>query len=748
MPLALSYGIGLIALLAGVGVAARDTRAPRGIVQPQSLRRVLPERVNELGAYSLAPVFTAGEWRAIVDGGIPMEVYRPSEVTISHREVRRRVIGARVSLGFLRLTGAVLRGGRLPEPGTDDCVLSERVARALVGEPRAAVGTRIRIDGRERTVAGVLDSRFLGVDQRGVDVWQRLSDVTERGVASFELSGLVRLPASLAPERVAERIALILAASGSHVRSVGIVPLSDDRLGDASMSRRAVPFVLLLCAVVAALGIANCWLILRSGEWRQRPGLRMRHVLGAPLSRLIAAVASGPLTALGAGTVLALTVLSWGRKLVSALGAEYAEWAPESDAQIVGASGVALVAAIVGLAAHTHRAIAGVAGSVPEVSRHRRPRTFVIAAYLGAVSALAVASVPIAAASIAVARARPGFDARHVVVITALTDPGARAPSLMQIRGAVSALERVPHASAVAASTGAPFRAVTTETVARGAGNFAPQAAHVYRTIGDVAAALGLGESGRRAGDRAGLHGGVLVTQALADRWGVEPGHCIYVDGDVCSPVLAVTADVSSIALGETPFPTVFAEMRSAPPSGRVHFLVRFPRDPANPEMNAVERAVAEELPTASVNVERLTDVVRERTAPLRAIRGVCAVLLGLAATLGLVGVRASTELTVATRRRELGMRAALGASRAQLLTAVTSDATVSGAVAMALGLGLGLVASRLLASVVTGLGGAQLAWQIGLGFAAPGLMVVTSLATAYRATAREPAALLFDHLR
>jgi len=101
-------------------------------------------------------------------------------------------------------------------------------------------------------------------------------------------------------------------------------------------------------------------------------------------------------------------------------------------------------------------------------------------------------------------------------------------------------------------------------------------------------------------------------------------------------------------------------------------------------------RAAAREIdPRAQVSgATMMRTVVDGESAPWRFLMRVFLAFAGLAATLAAVGVAAVVVMTVALRRRELAIRAALGANRRRLRWLVLSEA----AGLVALGVALGLV--------------------------------------------------------
>lgn len=120
------------------------------------------------------------------------------------------------------------------------------------------------------------------------------------------------------------------------------------------------------------------------------------------------------------------------------------------------------------------------------------------------------------------------------------------------------------------------------------------------------------------------------------------------------------------------------------------------------------------------------------------------AVLLGLFAGMGLVmaavGLYGVVSFLVAQRRREMGIRLALGATSGRIARLVLSEAGRWVAVGAAIGLGGSAAAARLMSSMLSGVSGND---RLGVG-APVALLLVVALAAAWiparRAATVDPA--------
>ena len=727
-------------LLGAGGLVARTLAPPNGVRDATRLKRVLPMRENELGAYALATVLSVVEWRDIRAAGVAMEAYWPNEVTVTAGDVRLRVHEAQVSDGFLGMVGAELAAGRYPAQEEETAVLlSGRAARALFSTARQAIGAVVRLDGEVRTVVGVLGGGFSGLDGGPTDVWRPLSQATTRdAVVEYGLSGVVRVRDQGAAGVIGARVATVLTARGVRVRSVALAALSSDRLGGLGLARRTLPFVLLLSGALILLAAANCWLLVVAWALVRSADLRTRHMLGAPPWRLVSNLSGVPVMVLLAATAAALVAQPTIDGFLPSLrpGDGFAAEVAWMDAALCGIAALAGAAAVIIFAARRAKS----AARCPRVEwASATGRALVVGTYVGAVSALGVAAAPIFAANAALSRLKPGFDADHLVLVT-VSQGTASALRLEQITEALARIKRRSSVASVAASSAAPFRAVSTGIVSPSATGDRGVPAYLYHVLGNAVDVLDLKALAVDSIAGGALANSVVVSQELAKRWQLRVGGCVYLEGAICLPARAIVPDIAAMALGEPAFPTVFAPMRRAPLSGRVHLMVRLKTHPTPVDVDGVEADAAAAFPAMAVRAERMRDVVREQTAPLRAGQAMCAVLLAVGVVLGVVGLRASTQVSVAVRRRELGVRAALGATPERLVMTIVRESAVSAGAALALGLAVGLMGSHALGSVVVGAGSVASAAQVGLATLAPALLVITAAASGARAAMREPA--------
>ena len=159
----------------------------------------------------------------------------------------------------------------------------------------------------------------------------------------------------------------------------------------------------------------------------------------------------------------------------------------------------------------------------------------------------------------------------------------------------------------------------------------------------------------------------------------------------------------------------------------------------------AAEEAVADVHPGLGIDFAVLTAQIKEslmRDRLMAALAGAFGLLAGLLAVLGLYGVIA---YMVARRRNEIGVRIALGASRAQVIGLILREAVLLLAVGLTLGTALAAWAGQAAESLVYGL---KLRDPVTLGGAVALLAIVALLASygpAWRASRLQPMDALRD---
>lgn len=644
----------------------------------------------------------------------------------------RRVLAAPVSAGFFDLLGLRPEHGHLfppdaftPGGDADRAVVSHTLWRRELGADQDVVGRTIVLDGRPTVVAGVLPPG--AAFPEGAELWTPLpEDRWERD--DKEIAAVGRLApevsfdaASAELGAVAERLGA-LHPDANEGWGVELRPLREALLGP-----RIHRALLVLLGAVGVLLLIACVnvssLLVARGAARSRE-MAVRTSLGAPRSRLVRqllveATTVGLLGG-GAGLVLAVAAVEAVRRFGPAEVPRLAEAAV--DARVLAFSAtVALVStALFGLlpALRTSRTRPGEdlrAGGRTTAARTARLRGALVVAQIALAVTLLVGSGLTARSYLRLLAVDSGFDADDVLAVRIdlpETDypPERRQALAREIRRELSTLPGVAEA---AASVGSPYAGFyTANEVAvpgweRAAGGEGATPVAQWRSVTpgyfetlDVPLLRGrtITAEDHADGDT------VLVSRAFVERFwpdGRALGREVRFGGPDGSPrrVVGVVGDVRDTALDEAPRPTLFLPYEQVP---WVHqtWLVETSAEPTVVGM-AVRSTLRKLVPGVPVpEVEPLAaDVAQARTNPR--FQALLLAAFALAAlTLAATGVYGLMAFAVTRRRREIGIRMALGARPRTVVSMVARH----GAALVVAGAVLGLAGAAVLARSLEGL--------------------------------------------
>jgi predicted permease len=181
------------------------------------------------------------------------------------------------------------------------------------------------------------------------------------------------------------------------------------------------------------------------------------------------------------------------------------------------------------------------------------------------------------------------------------------------------------------------------------------------------------------------------VPQAVGRYYRVQDGTRVQVVG--------VVEDGKYMSLTENQNAAMFLPFLSSPASSS-QVLVRSRRDPQ--ELAAAMRNKLRELDSGlPVDIEPWNDYLQVVMFPARVATAALGVLGLMGAILSITGIFGMAAYSVSKRLKELGIRVALGAQRREVLGPALGRAIKLLAAGSAAGLALGVLASRVLASIV-----------------------------------------------
>lgn len=721
--------------------------APGYIERPEAVARIYFERVSRSGRSSISelanfPLFTAlrEDARSFAD----LAAYSPAPVPIGDGEDAWQGDGMLVTANYFALLGVRPLRGRFFSPADDvpnaadlGVVLSAETWRGRFGGDPEIMGRTMAIGGRQLPVIGIAPPGMTALALSRVDVWVPIGAAalvgkstdwpTNAGSLWLRMIARVRAGsdqallgrvATTSFRRWLESHAPRTAAARSAAGAVRLASAAGARGADMRWTAEArvsgwlaaLAFVVLLvaCANVACLALVHAL--------RRRREFAVRRALGMGRARLLGQllVESAVLSLLGA--TVAFVVTQWWSASLLALVAPRAEWSSGGvDRALAAAVGgatllvllaTALAPALVvrasGLTAELRSAGHGTS------MRQSRVQRLLIAAQI-AFGVVLLTAAGLFLESVRRARAVDlGFDPRHVL-LAQVKFPAYRTASgavrayyeqalarVREIPGVVAAGlgEADPFGTSVGVSVRLPGRDGVPELPSGG-----PYASAItpdyFRALGTRV----LRGRGFTAEDRLGAPPVVTVNETLAKLYwpGEEPiGQCIYVeDATSCARVVGVVASARQNSIREAPRADFFTPL--AQRSDGLVATTLFVRSEGEatrsiPVVRQVLQALRPDLPYASIVTLQSRVDVQLHAWRLGAVVMTAFGLLAL--VLAVVGLYAVVAYATAQRTQEIGVRLALGASRADVLRLVGWDALriaaggITGGACVAFGLG------------------------------------------------------------
>ena len=628
------------------------------------------------------------------------------------------VAGGIATPGFFRALGVAPLAGRLlaeedqPPLGEGRAVLvGAEFWRATLDSDPAAVGRTLVLDDERHTIVGILPEGALAPRLDWVQVWRPLPfdprDEENRGWRGFVSLGRLEPGVTLAEAR-AELSTLHAELERAHPEPLAGWGLRVRGMRDY-LTAEVRPTLLLLLAAVGLLLLVVCAslsnvLLARLGARRNE--LAVRAALGASRGALARQLLAESAVASALGAALGLLVAFAAVRLFVALAPPGVPRLDEVGMDARAFAFCAGTALLVQLVVAATAALQRRRSALAEVGRQRggtetgpagvRLRRALVSGEVALAVVLVCASGLLLRSFANLAAWDPGFPTDRLLLFQVYL-PQERYPDAAALRDVYrrleAALSAVPGVRAAGTGSSGPvFGGDGATAVLAGGATSAEHAptASWYDVGPSYFSTLGLRVvSGRAFGERddASGAGAILVNETLARR--VRPDGAVVgtrielpeLPSDVLDTssapfrgeVVGVVADVASFEAGRQAEAAVYVPNRQRPRWG-TFFLLRTagePRDLAP----AVAAALAEVDPDlAPANLSTLNDEVALRLRRPRFSLGVVGAYALVSLLLGMAGVYGVVAYTVSLRRRELGLRVALGARPRSLLRSVLGD--------------------------------------------------------------------------
>ena len=736
-----------IALSAGVfGLLEAAVLRPLPVRDPDTLRVVLEQRDTGVNHNFTYPGFDA--YRRSQRSFTDVIAYTPTTVSVSADGITTPLEGELVSGGYFPTLAPPMRLGRgLTDAdnvaGTQAVVLSRAAWRDLYGDPPSIGNRSIRLNSVDYAVVGVTDAPFRGMQMgRDARFWAPLAaQVVLDPASGANFLTMDTVSWLTVVGRLREDVTDTEAEAELNATGLALTQTPEDRgprlflqagaQGDSRLPELvASPLQLLLGAslLVLLVACANVAGLLLSRAGDRGREMAVRAALGAGRARLarLLFVESAALGRLGGAA--GLIAAQWVAPLAVSLFAQFGD-AVTLDVGVnvpvlLFAAGLGLAAAVAaGLApvvrvwrAMPSGVLAGggrAASAGPAAGRWRRG--LVIAQF--ALTLALVASSALLVRTLANLRAIPtGLDVEHIALLSVSPESAQYEGAAFRdyLRRAEAALAAVPGVRAAAYGRVMPL-GFGGSRMTVGVPGYQPAPDEDMELNYNVVApgyfdALGIDLLDGRApnaADGTGRSIVVVVNETMARRFwpdGRAVGRTVT-QGDDAWEVVGVARDVKYRTIREEPRPSFYLSLTQVVIARGGVLHVRTAGDPA-PMLGALRQALADVDPAVPISTVRtLEDQVSLNVNRERATMSLGLGLGGAALILSAVGLFGLTASLVARRRREMGVRLALGAVPGDLSRLVLRESLMLAVWGSALGVGLAFWLGRLIESRLYGVG-------------------------------------------
>src|SRR5467141_834438 len=657
------------------------------------------------------------------------------------------VRGVPASAEYFQALGVHPALGRdfLPEEDRGDgqrvAILSDSIWVRRLGGDTGALGQKVQLSGDAYTLIGVMPAGF---DPRSnselnpgvrADVWVPLALVAKTAGSGENIGVIARLRPGVTRDQLQSQMDIV--TRDFRVRypdDVGRQLIMSFRPYQAMIGAGMRPFLLVLLGaigfvlLIACANVANLFLARGSSRGRE---IAVRVAMGASRVRLIRQLLTESMVIALAGGTLGLAVAGSG--LGSLLAMAPSSLPRLSDIRLDGwvfafTFLISMVTgAVVGISLTQYATKTNLSESLKEgegrasagAGRARLRQVLVI-------GELALSLVLLTGAGLMIAtfekllNTNPGFDPHHVLTMQFwLTGSKYNStPEIMRFyRGIEQRIEALPGVSAAGiVAAGLPLERGGNNGV-RIAGPKESEWINMdYREITPgyfraVGTALKQGRGFTEA-DSEGSHFVVIINEAAARKYFPDQsslGKYLYVSGELCE-VVGVVGDVKSY-VDQPAEPTTFIPAAQAKLGTSSLFEGWFPRSivvrtTGNPLIlnQALREALAAADPLVPTGTVRSMDQVLAHSLALRSFMMLLlSIFGGLALVLATVGIYGVISYAVSQRRREIGVRMALGARPADVLRMILAEGLKLVAVGVVIGIAAALMLTRLLEGMVYG---------------------------------------------
>ncbi len=721
LALGMAAAVSVYSITAGVVLRPLPYRSPEALVQVRQVDEAMGFEYGTSGPTfrDLREGNTSLESMAVASG--------PGQVIVDDDGASARVARTSVSGDFFQVLGLTPERGRLllasdAEAGAPRvAVLSHGLWQQRYGGREDVLGRVVRLDGEPYEVVGVADPQL---DlPAGTEIWTPIPPDAEfmnvRG--AHILATFARLADGVSASSAQTDLNAIIGRIPDDSFQARVVPLKAQLVGDFR-----TPLLILLGAVVFVLLVAsaNAGTLLLARAARRRRELAIRDALGAGVSRLATQLlAESGILALAAGLVGVLAA-AWLLDGLVAL----------APADLPRAGEIGLNGGVLGFALAVSLATGLFTGLIPSLRASRTApvadlkegdarsgrtgriqRVFVVAEVALSVVLLVGAGL-LGRSFWEIVSTDPGFDTGQVTTF-GFSIPEFRYPETWQVRDyqdrLLSAVAAVPGVESASIAQNLPLGGsyMVSPALVEGRPMEDPPRVQISSVSPGYFQALGLDMASGRAftaGDNADAPPVAMVDEAFVRLYfnGEDPvgeRARTYFDGAMREIVGVVRSTVHS-SLTENPEPRFYYPAAQFPPrSGRLVVRSASPVAAVIPAVRRVASDVDPEVPLGEVAT--MSQLMARTTAQPRFYATMLATFAALALILAVSGFFAVLSQAVTARRREMGIRIAVGAEPGGVFRMVVRQGMTLTAIGLGIGVAGGLAAAQLLRGLLFGVG-------------------------------------------
>jgi putative ABC transport system permease protein len=694
------------------------------------------------------------------------------ELALSGGGAARTVRATTVSASFFEVVrvqpalGRVFRQEEDTPGGRHVVVLSDRFWRTEFGGQPDAIGRTVKLNDEAYAIVGVMPATASVASWTGMasDVWVplALTDEQRANRGGHNRYGVARLKRGVGlAEAQAEMDAITarLAPLSKFDDGWGavVIPLQEAIVGS---SRTMLLLLLGAVGLVLVIACANVGNLLFTRALSRRKEIAIRFALGAARGRVFQQLLTEALLLAGAGGALGL-LLAYGT-LTSA--------ATLLAGQVPRAEEVSIDARVLLFAAGVSMLTGVLAGTLPGVRASRSDlndalkeggrsdgaiavgtRRLLIVCEVALSLVLLMGAGVMVQSLLALRHVDTGFDPNNVLTMR-IRLVAARYPTAGQrlafFEAALQRIRALPGVVAAGTIDDLPFADGEAQPI--GPEGYAPQQNPVAVQVRQISPGYlrAMGIPVLRGRDVLDSDADVLLVSQDAAKlyWGTDDAMgrratLPALSKTLLRQVVGIVGDVKQRNLIEGATPTVYFYTRE--PYGRATFAIRTAVPSATLAQSAVAaiRAIDPEQPV--VDTQTMVQVLDGKLTPQRLSALLLGVFAGVALLLAAVGIYSVLSYLVRGRSREIGIRTALGAQRADVLRLVVVDGMSPALVGIAAGTIAALASATVMERLVFGVSASDPLTLAGVAATLGVVALLASLVPAYRALRLDPVTVL-----